>query len=59
MNEHREKIWDLSEVSGLEPTRLDLPIYFFLGRHDYSSPSVAAVAYLDELDAPQKEVVWV
>ena len=58
MNEHREKIWDLSEVSGLEPTRLDLPIYFFLGRHDYSSPSVAAVAYLDELDAPQKEVVW-
>lgn len=37
---------------------LDVPVYFFLGRHDYTEPSNLAVAYLKKLKAPHKEVIW-
>ena len=37
---------------------LSVPVYFFLGRHDYTTPSSLAVSYLNSLTAPYKEVVW-
>lgn len=37
---------------------LDVPVYFFLGRHDYTAPSDLAAAYLNELEAPHKQVIW-
>ncbi|MEP6808980.1 MAG: alpha/beta hydrolase [Chthoniobacterales bacterium] len=40
---------------------LDLPVYFFLGRHDHTSTVSAEMAekYWEMLDAPQgKELVW-
>lgn len=37
---------------------LSVPVYFFLGRHDYTTPSSLAVSYLNSLNAPYKEVVW-
>lgn len=37
---------------------LKVPVYFLLGRHDWSVPSVLAEAFLKTLKAPHKEVIW-
>lgn len=42
--------------SGLH--RLDVPVFMFLGRHDYTAPSSIAAAWMAHLRAPQKSVVW-
>ncbi|MEX2115286.1 MAG: alpha/beta hydrolase [Bacteroidota bacterium] len=44
----------------LEETLVEfsIPIYFFLGRHDYNTPSVLAAEYFSNLRAPKKELVW-
>ena len=36
----------------------DIPVFFFLGRHDYNTPSRLAGDYLDRLAAPLKGLVW-
>jgi pimeloyl-ACP methyl ester carboxylesterase len=41
-----------------ELLKLDVPVFFFVGRHDFNTPSQLAAEYLDRLDAPLKEVVW-
>lgn len=38
--------------------RLDVPVAFFLGRHDLNTPSELAAEYLEELEAPLKRLVW-
>jgi pimeloyl-ACP methyl ester carboxylesterase len=41
--------------------RLDVPVYFFLGRHDLTVTASAALAerYFDSLDAPKgKHLIW-
>lgn len=38
--------------------RLDVPVAFFLGRCDLNTPSELAAAYLDELKAPVRRLVW-
>lgn len=40
-----------------EVERLVIPVAFFLGRHDYTTPSDVAADYLERLDAPLKELV--
>lgn len=35
-----------------------LPTFFFLGRQDANTPAPLAAAYLDQLQAPLKRVVW-
>lgn len=37
---------------------LDVPIYFFLGRHDINAPTSLVEEYMEVLDAPQKEILW-
>lgn len=37
---------------------LDVPVYFFEGRHDYTSPFSCARQFFDRLRAPHKELVW-
>jgi len=39
-------------------TKLDVPVYFFLGRHDVNAPTVLAEEYMQVLDAPDKGIVW-
>lgn len=41
-----------------EITDFDVPIFLFLGRHDYNTPSQLAADYLDRLDSPLKRLVW-
>ncbi|MDQ6655182.1 MAG: alpha/beta hydrolase [Verrucomicrobiota bacterium] len=39
--------------------RIDVPVYFFLGRHDKVVTSEVAQRYFDALDAPRgKQIVW-
>ena len=37
---------------------LNVPIFLFLGRHDTTTPSAIAAAWLERLKAPSKAVVW-
>ncbi len=37
---------------------LQMPVFFFLGRHDRWVPPATSVAYFDALTAPSKELVW-
>lgn len=39
-------------------TRLEVPVYFFLGRHDVNAPTVLVEEYEQVLDAPDKRIVW-
>ncbi|WP_413303171.1 alpha/beta hydrolase [Bacillus sp. 1P10SD] len=38
--------------------KVGIPVYFFLGRYDYSLPSELAEQYMLNLEAPKKEIVW-
>jgi len=39
-------------------TKLEVPVYFFLGRYDVNAPTVLAEEYMQVLDAPDKKIVW-
>ena len=55
-----ERTWeDLEGIDFLESTHsLDVPVYFFTGRHDYNTPFELVEEYVALLDAPHKEIVW-
>jgi pimeloyl-ACP methyl ester carboxylesterase len=39
-------------------TELQVPVYFFLGKHDVNAPIPLAEEYFESLSAPCKEIVW-
>jgi pimeloyl-ACP methyl ester carboxylesterase len=41
-----------------EIQKVDVPVFFFLGRHDFNTPSQLAAEYLGRLEAPLKRLVW-
>jgi pimeloyl-ACP methyl ester carboxylesterase len=51
-----------TEVSGMNlielAPALQVPVFFFLGRHDHWVPPEISVAYFDALTAPAKTLVW-
>jgi pimeloyl-ACP methyl ester carboxylesterase len=55
-----DAMWD--EVSRLDLMQLvpalEMPVFFFLGRHDHWVPSETSVAYFNALRAPSKKLVW-
>jgi proline iminopeptidase len=48
----------LEKLSFKELTRVDVPVFMFLGRHDYTTASPIAAAWLERVRAPQKRLVW-
>jgi pimeloyl-ACP methyl ester carboxylesterase len=38
--------------------KLDVPVYFFLGRHDLNAPISLAEEYFHLLEAPKKGLIW-
>lgn len=42
----------------VDATRLDLPVYLVLGRHDMNNPSSIPEAYFNLLEAPKKELIF-
>lgn len=55
-----KSIWpEIMELNLQEKvSSLDVPVYFFLGRHDYQAPSKIAEMYAKVLKADTMEVVW-
>ncbi len=54
-------MWDeILKINFLEQApRLEAPVYFFEGRHDYNTPWELVQEYYDALDAPRgKHLVW-
>lgn len=39
-------------------TSVDIPVYFFMGRHDYTTPAAMAEVYYERIQAPLKRLVW-
>lgn len=48
----------LADINFNDVHRLKTPIFLFVGRHDYTTPSSVAVDWLRHVRAPKKEVVW-
>ena len=48
----------LADVSFTKVKRMELPIVFMLGRHDYTVPSPVAADWFAEVQAPSKKLVW-
>lgn len=38
--------------------KLDVPVYLLLGHHDYNCPFELAEKWLNDLNAPQKKLIW-
>jgi pimeloyl-ACP methyl ester carboxylesterase len=55
-----ETMWE--EVSKLNLLKLvpelSVPVYFLLGKHDYTVPYEIAEKYFEKLIAPFKEIIW-
>ncbi len=49
---------DMYSYDAREVKELKIPVYFFLGRHDWNVPAVLAEEYSKSLKAPKKEIVW-
>lgn len=50
---------ELSAIDFFEQApKLDVPVYFFTGRHDYNTPYEISQRYFEMLDAPHKEYIW-
>jgi pimeloyl-ACP methyl ester carboxylesterase len=39
-------------------TKVDIPVYFFTGRYDYTDPFVLTEQYFSKINAPEKHMVW-
>lgn len=53
---HSTRLWNKVLVTDVrvEVPKLDVPVYFLHGRHDYTTSYILAKAYLQQLDAPMK-----
>jgi pimeloyl-ACP methyl ester carboxylesterase len=41
-----------------QAAKLDVPVYFLIGRHDINAPVTLTEDYYNVLEAPHKEIVW-
>ena len=39
-------------------TRVEIPVYFFTGRYDYTDPFTLTEEYFSKINAPKKHIVW-
>lgn len=55
-----KKLWNEIEKVDLkeEITKVEVPVYFALGRQDFHTPYTLAEEYLNILKAPKKELIW-
>ena len=50
------QLWDTDFRE--QAARLEVPVYFFIGRHDINAPVSLTEEYYEMLEAPHKEIVW-
>jgi pimeloyl-ACP methyl ester carboxylesterase len=56
-----ENIWnsDFVKINYFEQAqRIEVPIYFFVGRHDYQTSFELVESYFNFVKAPEKELIW-
>jgi pimeloyl-ACP methyl ester carboxylesterase len=55
-----EMLWKEIETTDLLKVAciVTIPVYLFLGKYDYVTPTAPAVDYYNRLQAPYKEIVW-
>lgn len=41
-----------------QASKLEVPVYFFIGRHDINAPTALAEDYYSVLSAPRKQFIW-
>ncbi|MEG3851067.1 alpha/beta hydrolase [Microcoleus sp. herbarium19] len=51
-----QQLWDVDFRK--QATRLEVPIYFLIGRHDVNAPPKLTEEYFNLLTAPHKELIW-
>lgn len=50
---------DTSKIDFLTSVkRLEIPVYLMLGHHDYNCPYILAEQWLEQLEAPVKQLIW-
>ena len=49
-------LWDVDFRR--QATKLEVPVYFLIGRHDINAPVTLTEQYYELLDAPHKQIVW-
>ncbi len=50
---------EILEINLIEQVpAVQIPVYFVIGRHDYTTPFVLAEEYFNQLQAPYKEFIW-
>ena len=53
------EVWPrLADVSFKPVRKMDVPLIFLLGRHDYTVPSPVAAAWFAKVKAPSQKLVW-
>jgi pimeloyl-ACP methyl ester carboxylesterase len=50
------QLWDVDFRK--QATRLEVPVYFLIGRHDVNAPPHLTEEYFNLLTAPHKELIW-
>jgi pimeloyl-ACP methyl ester carboxylesterase len=50
------QLWDVDFRK--QAAKLDVPVYFLIGRHDINAPTILTEQYFELLEAPHKEIVW-
>ncbi|MEZ4717548.1 MAG: hypothetical protein R2851_15900 [Caldilineaceae bacterium] len=51
-----QQLWDVDFRT--QAPRLEVPVYFLIGRHDANVPAYLIEEYYALLDAPHKELIW-
>jgi pimeloyl-ACP methyl ester carboxylesterase len=51
-----QQLWDVDFRK--QATRLEVPVYFLIGRHDVNAPPQLTEEYFNLLTAPHKELIW-
>jgi pimeloyl-ACP methyl ester carboxylesterase len=49
---------ELMAVDFAQRTAFDIPVFFFLGRHDFNTPSQLVSEFAERVEAPVKQVFW-
>lgn len=49
---------DMFSVDFSSVSRIDIPVYFIAGRHDWNVPAVLAEKLFNNFQAPDKEMIW-
>ncbi len=50
------QLWDIDFRT--QAAKLDVPVYFLIGRHDINAPVELTEEYYNLLEAPHKELIW-